>query len=613
MNHATLEQIYDHAYGFQLSDHVASCSRCGGTADAVAAEREALRGVLAGEPENVALALGTSTPPAKPRRSRIGPPAVAAAALFLGALAWLLYQPTLDRSPAAGQAPGSQEEEIRRLIGELGSPSPLRKELARVALLRYGGTAIPALERSGQNPDLVEQIRGVTPADRALQARLTSTRVTVKVEHALYTEVLDLLKPHLGAVTADFSEHRLETAFVTLSYENAPLIEVIKGLAAQMKVPFGVRSGALLLGKRPEPEALAPVRFPTREAEVARQIENLSTESWAPRKEAERALGRLGFGAEPALWAALEGKSPETRELAARLLRNLYRPPETTLASPSPSARALPPVTIDAVDRPLSEVISAIIAQGGGFPVIWEDHGMYEEPQVSFRGSGIPMDAALRMLLGPRGAGILACDSCILVMAPGSVVRRCFPVAERTPPPHTLWLKASQAQEAEARISDLVSSDRTRQERARVRFREMEDSSSLAILACAAGVLEGNPLRRCQALRQEIAADASLWICDLPSGADLQTLSAAQQAILNSSPASTDRGTLLRLEQILENEGIRATFKAGQERHLGISGKGLTISTLLKITLRPRGFDFYLDGDTVVVDTAANVRTALEK
>src|SRR5262249_25645774 len=157
-------------------------------------------------------------------------------------------------------------------------------------------------------------------------------------------------------------------------------------------VPFGVHSGALVLGKQYEPAALAPLRFPVREAEVARQITNLSTESWAPRKEAEKALGLLGFGAERALWSTLEAKSPETRELAAALLRNLYRAPEATPAGAPPVGKEFPPVTIDAENRSLDEVVSTILAQCPGIPIIWDGCGMSAEERISFKGSMIRLD-----------------------------------------------------------------------------------------------------------------------------------------------------------------------------------------------------------------------------
>jgi hypothetical protein len=546
-------------------------------------------------------------------RTRLSPRSAAVAALFLGALTWLLVQPHNNGSSVGTSAPGSQEEEIGRLIGELGSDFPLRKDLARVALLRYGGTSLPALERSGKHPDLVNEIRGVIPQDRALRARLSSSRVTIKRERAVYTEILALLEPHLGAVTTDFSEQRPETSLITLNLENATLLEAVEGLAAQMKVPFGIHSGALVLGKQYEPAALAPVRFPVREAEVAQQIANLSTESWAPQKEAEKALGRLGFGAERALWSALDAASPKTREIVAELLRNLYRAPEAMPAVAPPVAKEFPLVTINAENRSLAEVVSTIVAQCPGVPIIWDGYGISAEERISFLASMIRLDAALRLLLTPRGGSVVAGDDCILIMTPGNAIRRSFPDAVRTPPPHALWLEASRAQETEARIADLASMDRSRQERASAEFKKMEASRALAILACAAGYLEGDPLRRCQGLRQEIASEASLWICDLPSGVDLQTLNSAQRAILDAPVAPMEPGVGFRLEQILENEGVRATFNAHPERVLTISGKGLTLSSLLKITLRPNGYDFYLNGKTVIVDTSTNVRAALGK
>lgn len=613
MKHASIEEIHDHAYGFRSSDHVASCPECGGTADAVTAERDALSEILGEGFDERPIVLPPPITSAPPRAVRFGWPAGAVAALLLASLAWLLSQPYRDRSSDARTVLRSQEEEIHRLITELDGPSPLRKELARLALLRYGGTALPALEGGREHPDLVDQIRGITPADRALEVRLSSMRISLEVDRVLYPDVLELLKPHVGAIKVDLLEQP-ETAFVTLRLKNATLREVMESLAGQMKVPFEVQSGSLVLGRRSEPLALAPVRIPVQGANVGPLIERLSDESPARREEAGKLLSRYGFGAEPELWKALESKASETRERAAALLRDLYRSPSAPPTAAPHGPLALPRINVDCVDCPLSKIASDIVAQAGdACSIVMSEFLELGDERTTFKVSDIPMDSALRLLVVSRGLSFLASEDALLIEVPGSDTLKKSFTASWTPPPHTLWLAASDAQGAEALVADLRSSDVARQKRAADRFREMPSSRALPVLGCAAGYLEGDALRRCAHLRQDIAARAGVWICDLPSGADLQTLKPAQRAILDSPvvlPGSTGGRPL---ENILKGLGIRFTSHAAVDRSLRVAGKPLALRGFLNLVLRSRGLDYFLDGETVVIDTAASVRAAVER
>ena len=104
MTHATAEEIHDHAYGFRLSEHVAACADCGRACEQVNAERETLRDVLA-EEETPEIPAALLCPP-RPAPRRITPPALAAAALLLAALSWMLLQRDADRGPAARRPSG---------------------------------------------------------------------------------------------------------------------------------------------------------------------------------------------------------------------------------------------------------------------------------------------------------------------------------------------------------------------------------------------------------------------------------------------------------------------------------------------------------------------------
>ena len=55
------------------------------------------------------------------------------------------------------------------------------------------------------------------------------------------------------------------------------------------------------------------------------------------------------------------------------------------------------------------------------------------------------------------------------------------------------------------------------------------------------------------------------------------------------------------------------SFKAGESLKPAGSIHEARLDSLLKAMLRPSGLDFYLNGETVVVDSAANVRAAVGK
>jgi hypothetical protein len=604
MSHATSEEIHDHAYGFRLSDHVATCAECGRACEQISAEREVLRDVLEEEIPEVPPELLV---PPRPAPRRFSPPALAAAALFLAALAGLLLHRDADR-PAAAPALGSQESEIDRLIGELKSSSPVRRKIATLALLKYGGAALEALGHSPTNQDLIDAIRGESEDDRAILARMKQTRLTLKVERGLYTDVARLLEPHVGKIRVDPAGSDFETALLSLNLENVTAYEAVEKISAQLKVPFGVQFGTLVIGKRPEPLASAPVRIAARPADVARRVAELSSDLPATREEASQNLRRMGFGAERALWEALNAASPETQSRAERLLEELYgavAPPE--FAPGDKQAK----ISIHQADVPLPAVIAEILRQAGDLPLVWDSRVPLNDGHVSFLTGQISPEGALKLLLRPRNINSLSGQGCVLISS-----REVGTLS--TPSPRALWLKPSLAAELETLIADLASSDPARHERATCRLREpdgargLDASSVLDGLAAASWALEGGALRRCQRLRRTIAAGRQMWYADIPSGAELQALSPAQEALLGARialPASD----ALPLEQLLKRDQVRCEFRTRVAPPYRGMGKAPTRWELLKIVLRPEGFDFYMNGDTLVIDTAERVQEAVEK
>jgi len=610
MSHATAEEIHDHAYGFRLSEHVAACDDCARACERVGAEREALREVLAEEdaPE-IPRVLMEGPAPLPVRRRRIGPAALAAAAVLVAGLVWALWQPSIDRRPAAPPLP-PQEAEIDRLLGEMRSPSPVRKKIAALALMRYGGSAYDAYAYFHSHPDL-PPVRGETAEDRALLARLKKTRITLKVEKVLYTDVEPLLKEHVGKFRMELRDGNFDTAFISLNLENATVYEAVESISAQLKVPFGIRYGSVLIGKQPEEWELAPLRIAARPAEVARRIAQLSGDRPEQRDEATHALRLLGFGAEPSLWAALDSPSLETRSRAEALLHEFYG------GEQAPAGREKrPAVSVDLSDVVVEDVMTEILRQAGAsLPVIYDSRTNVPFESISFKVQSLPFDAALRLLFERRGIECIVGPDSVLITSRGHT-------ALRTSRSGVLWLKPALAREAETMIADLASGDPQRVEKMMRRLREadgLETETVLDVLDAASGTLEGDALRRCQRLRRTIAAGGWQWYPDLPSGAELQALTPAHRALLDARVAlpATDG---LTIEQLLKRDGVRAEFRADSQTPLspiiptyrGV-GKEPTRGALLRLTLRNEGLDFYLNGETIVIDTEEKVREAVEK
>jgi hypothetical protein len=610
MSHATVEEIHDHAYGFRLSEHVAACDDCGRACERVAAERETLRDVLSEEetPEIPRALLEGPAPLPAPRR-RIGSAALAAAAVLLAALVWALWQPSADRTPATPPLP-SQEAEIDRLLGELRSSSPVRKKIAALALMRYGGSAYDAYEYFHTHPEL-PALRGQTDEDRALLARLKKTRISLKVEKSLYTDVVPMLQEHVGKLRLEIRDGNFETAFLSLNLENATVYEAVEAVSAQLKVPFSIRYGSVLIGKQPEEWELAPLRIAARPGEVARRIAQLSSDSPDQRDEATQAIRLLGFGAEPALWGALDAPSLETRSRAEALLLEFYGG-----AQAAGGRDKRPIVSVDLSDVVVEDVMTEILRQvGASLPVIWDSRTNVPFESISFKVQSVPFDSALRLLLDRRGIECIVGPDSVLITSRGHN-------ALRTSRSGVLWLKPALAREAETLIADLASGDPQRVEKMMRRLREpegLETETVLDALDAASGVLEGDSLRRCQRLRRTIAAGGWSWYPDLPSGAELQALTPVQRALLDARVAlpATDA---LTIEQLLKRDGVRAEFRADGQTPLSPiipayrgMGKEPTRGALLRLALRNEGLDFYLNGETIVIDTTEKVREAVEK
>lgn len=586
MTHATPEQIHDHAFGFRRSEHVETCADCGRAAGVVAREIGALRDVLQAQPA--------------PRR--IGPAGLAAAALLLAALSFLLvHRRPEDRSPSPA-GPQEQQDEMARLVAELKGSSPVRRDIARLALKRYGATAVEAMTRAQVDPAFVDEVQGISPEDRKILDRLKSTRITLDLEKVVYTQIIHRLSEAVDAVPTDFPALDLESAFMTFKVDNVTVQEALQKFCDQVKQPFGVEHGRIVIGRRPAPYSFSPVRLPVKPDDLGRRIDQLSDDVPARREEAAAALRRLGFAAEKSLWKALDSDRVETRSRAAELLRLLYSAPNP--ASDVPAGwRSMPRITLDCENRPMEEVLTGMVDQVGA-SLLRDSRISIGTEQVSFKVRDIVLDGAVKLLLGTRGINSLSSDDCVLIAPEGRVLAW-------TARPHARWAETEEARALEILIADLASSDPARQEKAVREFKRQDAQSALDVLAYAVGALEGEALSRVQRLRATIAEYQGLWIQDLPSGADLQKLTRAQSAVLDTRVTRPDRP--MTIAELLKADGVRFRLQAEPSASYHLRGSAPRRSSLLKIVLRPRGLDFYMDGEILVIDTAANVRAAVDK
>ncbi len=597
MTHATPAEIHDHVYGFRASAHVPACAECRAAAEAVAAERSSIR---------QALAEGNVAPPAallrRPRASLAG---LAAAALLLVALAWLLFRAPHAAPVAPPTAALRGEDDLDRLVSELKSLSPVRRELASLALKAYGGLAVGKLEKAGAALELIDACRGTTPEMRALLRKLDTMKVDLDFDKVPIDEVLKFIRDFSGVpiiVDAGVGVQIDPNWPVTIRAKG----ETLGSVLGRVLAPFGLKilvstEGIILITDSSKNVSAAagnvPVRVARTDRNLAKELEALGSDSPADRDRATATLRKLGFAAERSLWGALDAPAPEARARAADLLRVLYSAgwaaPATELERRLRTTR----ITIDMVNASLTAVLD-FISQVSKISIVIDTEAVPnpEQEMISFRVADIVVDGALRLMLGPRQKTYVVAGDSVLITAPDRFART---------PRGPFWIDPEQAKRIESLIDDLASEGAERQGRAK-RECEALGTAVLGPLLEAAGILDAPAAERCRAAARSLAT----WLVDEPSGADLQKLSAAQAKLLDLPMATEGSDTL---EAVLKRSGVKCALKAKHEHVLRFSGPALKAGSLLKLLTRPYGLDFHLEGETVVIDTAANVRAAVGK
>jgi hypothetical protein len=180
----------------------------------------------------------------------------------------------------------------------------------------------------------------------------------------------------------------------------------------------------------------------------------------------------------------------------------------------------------------------------------------------------------------------------------------------RNPSGRPLWTSPEESLQAEAIIDDLASEDAARHEKARSVARKAGRSGIAWIWHGRYGVEFKNQPRFSDALKA-LARELGVLLGEPMGGAYQQHLTPAQLAIL-SKPLSI-RSRDKTLEALLQSKGIRIRFQAPMAMPLLVSSPDIRVDSLLGALTDPLGLDFYMDGDTIVVDTEKNVRAAVEK
>lgn len=600
MSHATPAEIHDHVYGFRSSAHVPGCEDCRRVAETLSAERDAIRGALSEEspePPRELLAALTAAPRRRPDwRQPLPLAALATAAALLAGLVWLLlHEPPLPETPAAD---GSRlkSDPVDRLIEHLKSPSAVRRELAALALARHGALALERLERAKADPAVIDACRGITPQDRALIDKFKSIRLTIDMENAPLTAVVDYVREISGlnfvidgAAVPDPDQKIVSVKLTDVSLEAGVRLMLEPG-----QLTYHVKSGVIVLtapSRVPPPPSFAPVRIGPAPRDAALLVDALGSDSPDDRDRATAALRSAGFAAESALWDGLGSKNAETRARSADLLRTLYG--DGPKPEPTPLEKKLAAMSIDlAFENSKALDIVDFVADFTQAPFfVAADDSLLDKP-VTFKVKALSVQNTLRLLFSQYRLEYRVVDEVVLVDEPGM---RLVSSAGDAP----VWAEPAEARRLESLVRDVAAGGRAAAGR-----------DAVPVLLRAARTLEGEAAARCRAAARKAAEEERLWLLDEPSGAELQRLSPEQKAVLAKKMSFTIKQDPV---ESLKKEGVACVLRAPLDTNRQFYVRGVPTITFLKALTRPRGLDFFMEGTTVVIDTPSNVQAAVEK
>lgn len=492
---------------------------------------------------------------------------------------------------------------LDRLIDELKGPSAERQAIAKLALRAYGGLAVDRLKKAELDAKFVGEA-GPTAEDREILAKLKSIRVTIDMQNAPLSAIVDYLQEITGLKVQIDPKAVPDADKEMISFRVQDI--VLDGALRLMLGPKGhryvVRRGVVVVtgegGGDPPPPRL-PVRILADVPEARTWIGGLSAETPEERERAIDGLRRLGFAAERALWEALDSKDPETLSRAGEVLRELYTP-EPRIDAPA-AAKALQGKTLLCSFKNASPAeVLGFLSDGAGVSIVHDARWPFPERTVTTWETD-RADTLLAEFVNQFGREYVVVDDWVLVTRDGERVLGSRPYGP-------VWTDPATARKIEDLIGRLACDDASRHGPAVERLLAM-DPLILGPLLQASRILPPDAAARCRAARERYVDEKGLWLCDEPSGAELQALDDAGKALLEKRLDLRVPGR--SLEDALKDAGIPAQVKAGHTLKLHLWARGMRTSTFLKAATRPYGLDFHVDGGTVVVDTAAKVRRAV--
>jgi hypothetical protein len=503
----------------------------------------------------------------------------------------------------------SQEfpDPLDRLVGELKSRSKERQEMARFALRAYGELALDRLRKAGIDPSFIGE-PGPSESDEKILEKLKSIRVTIDIQNAPLTAIIGYFR-EISGLTLRIDARAIpkaEEEMISFKVQDIVMDGALRLMLGPRQLRYRVRDGVVWITageSRPEAwPARAPVRLRAGSTLGTKEAAALSGETPEERERAMEGLRGLGFAAEPALWEALESSDPEMRGRAGELLRELYTP------EPKPGS---PAVERDLKAKTVSyELVEASPAQAleflshaAGVSILVDPRMKLPDQTIPYQWKGIRADQLLKTLSQVMHRDYALFDEGILFTNEPERVHGGRPEGP-------VWTRPDWALNLEDLVGRIASDDAARRGAAAVELLRT-DTPILEPLLQASRILPPEAAARCRAARERYIDARGLWMTDEPSGAERQGLSMAQRALLEQRIDLQASGE--PLGQVLKKAGLAARVQARDDlgQHLWV--KGLKRGTLLKALTGPYGLDFLLDGDTVVIDTAAKVRGVLAK
>jgi hypothetical protein len=551
VSHASSVDLHDHVYGFRTSAHVEACPDCRLRAERLEAERRELREALA-EP--------AVEPPAHVLRPAARRPwaSMAAAASLLAVLAGLLYAPR----PRPAQVVG--DEAIARLVREAKSASEIRRELAWLGLKAYGAQCHPALVAAGFAPAETEPFKTPSAEDLALKDRVNAVRVTLDMADVTVADVLTSLvaKAPVPVDIAPGIEADLAQQKMSIKVQDIGLGGAFTLLLSRVRLDAYVLDGRLRVGP---PRTFLPSSNPVRVGP----------------SEAE-------------LWAALDGPAPHE---AAAALRKAYAVEDTHAVVPREAdlalARALHAkrVTVFADDEEVMTILDDLRRQtdvnihlGTAVDVV----------RVTFRGRGLPLYAALRLMLDPYRL--------VPELRDGVVLIRPMRAPDPSPEAGPFWRTPDVARRINAALAALGREDAAARERA--------EAELVALASASIGPLRASTGPGARAALLRVYRELGIPLEDDPPRAYLASRGAAGDALL--ARRWTVDAQEKTLPEILRAQGVAVRAESPDPRTFTFKGE-VSLQALLDALTRPSAtLDWRIEGETVVLDARGNVRAAAE-